>query len=338
MPDRFLTFLNSSTIQNLEWTSELQLMLIIEQICICLTFIQYLFNFYLLIKFRVMHRNLHILLFIYGGQYFLSISARSILIYLQYYNLENTELGRIANYCRTICVFLVLGMLPFLVFERCFATCLAGTYENNKHIWIPALLISIMIPYSTLSAMAYIRRWYPIYIHCINIICFNIGSSLLLIVLEKCNFRHHRNYTPRHPSYSLSTRFQISENIKTCQWLSRIQTHILCFNIACCCLLSLEFTSVSQKVIVAANVAFNFTFILYAAIVPCFIIYCTPEWSRETKRLFYLLTSRKSGFNQNLPQSTFGRELVYEKHVEAQMYFDFLAKDLRNCVSEAVFL
>lgn len=105
-----------------------------------------------------------------------------------------------------------------------------------------------------------------------------------------------------HGLYSLSERFQVSENIKTCQWLSRIQGSILFFNVACVSLLVLENVSMNDKMVIVSNVSFNILCTMweitwkkvlkniifvfrYAAVTPIIVIIYTPEWTRETIRL-----------------------------------------------------
>ncbi|CAI2354991.1 unnamed protein product [Caenorhabditis sp. 36 PRJEB53466] len=329
---RFLSFINATVVEEIGWRLPLRLIYSVETFLLITNFLEYLFNLYLLLRIRAMHCNLHVMLLLYGGQYFFSMFSRLLLVYHQFIGSDSsfTSLIYLANYTRTICLFVAFIMLPFLVFERCFATCFAGTYENDRHLWIPLLLISVMMPVSVLFAVAYIKNWFPIYAHCTLLILLNIGGSVLLIIVTKCNVRLHNSYSAieHYRLYSLSERFQVSENIKTCQWLSRIQGSILFFNIACASILILEYISMDEKLIIVANVSFNMLCTLYAAIVPVVVISYTPEWSRETLRLWRIIFSRSDDERRNL-RTTFGEEMSYsDKNIESQVYFDQLQKNL----------
>ncbi|KAF1749939.1 hypothetical protein GCK72_016484 [Caenorhabditis remanei] len=339
---RFLTFINGSVVDHIGWRLPIQFFYSFEVFMLFTNFIEYLYTFYLLLRFRAMHSNLHILLLLYGGQYFFSMISRLFLVYFQFNGSESIDestfhsLLYTANYTRTICLFVAFNMLPFLVFERCFATCLSGTYETDRNFWIPLILISIMMPVCVLSAVAYIRNWFPIYAHCILLIVLNIGGSLLLIIVTRCNIRLHNSYSTleHHGLYSLSERFQVSENIKTCQWLSRIQGSILFFNVACVSILILEYVSRNEKLIIMANVSFNILCTIYAAVTPIVVIIYTPEWTRETIRLWHLI-SPPSNFDHLDLRTTFGEEMSYsDKNVESKVYFDQFQKNLTKQAME----
>ncbi|EGT55198.1 CBN-SRE-6 protein [Caenorhabditis brenneri] len=241
-------------------------------------------------------------------------------------------------YCilQTIPGQFVYSSLSICFLSLCFATCFAGTYETDRHFWIPLLLISIMMPVCVLSAVAYIGNWFPIYAHCILLIVLNIGGSLLLIIVTKCNIRLHNSYSTleHHGLYSLSERFQVSENIKTCQWLSRIQGSILFFNVACVSILILEYVSMNDKLIIVANVSFNILCTIYAAVTPIVVIIYTPEWTRETIRLWHLLFPPTNCDHLDL-RTTFGEEMSYsDKNIESKVYFEQLQKNLTKQAME----
>ncbi|CAA96640.2 Serpentine receptor class epsilon-6 [Caenorhabditis elegans] len=333
---RFLTYINGTVVDYIEWRLPLQFIYSFEVGMMVTNFLEYVYTFYLLLRFRAMHSNLHILLLLYGGQYFFSMISRAVLLYFQFHDAESmndpsfADLIYTANYTRTICLFVAFNMLPFLVFERCFATCFAGTYENDRHYWIPLLLISIMMPVCVFSAVAYINNWFSIYTHGILLIVLNIGGSLLLIIVTKCNIRLHNSYSTleHHGLYSLSERFQVSENIKTCQWLSRIQGSILFFNVACVSLLVLENVSMNDKMVIVSNVSFNILCTIYAAVTPIIVIIYTPEWTRETIRLWHLIFLLSNTDQLDL-RTTFGEEMNYsDKNIESKVYFDQLQRNL----------
>ncbi|PIC26971.1 hypothetical protein B9Z55_019375 [Caenorhabditis nigoni] len=339
---RFLTFINGSTVDLIGWRLPLQFIYSFEVFMLFTNFVEYIYTFYLLLRFRAMHSNLHILLLLYGGQYFFSMISRLFQVYFQFNGSESLDdatfdsLLYTANYTRTICLFIAFNMLPFLVFERCFATCFAGTYETDRHFWIPLTLISVMMPVCVLSAIAYINNWFPIYAHCILLIVLNIGGSLLLIIVTKCNIRLHNSYSTleHHGLYSLSERFQVSENIKTCQWLSRIQGSILFFNVACVSILILEHISTNEKLIIMANVSFNILCTIYAAVTPIVVIIYTPEWTRETIRLWHLISPQSNCDHLDL-RTTFGEEMSYsDKNIESKVYFDQLQRNLTKQAME----
>ncbi|CAP25382.2 Protein CBR-SRE-7 [Caenorhabditis briggsae] len=80
---RFITFINTSYIEAGNLENVFNVLLKLEVVGLLLSFLEFLYTFYLLIFVRAMHFNLTFLFINYGGQYFGSMVSRLIIIYMQ---------------------------------------------------------------------------------------------------------------------------------------------------------------------------------------------------------------------------------------------------------------
>ncbi|CAD6199038.1 unnamed protein product [Caenorhabditis auriculariae] len=336
--ERFLTFINATVVEELGWTSSLRDLYLVEAFLLLLNWIQYIYTFYLLVFVRAVHFNLNTMLIVYGGQYFFSMLSRTILVYYQYMGMEfvdESSLGviKLANYTRTICLFIAFYILPFLVLERFFATFFLLDYEQRGRPWVPVVLVAVLFPTSIFSAIAYIRFWVPVYVNIISFMALNLAGTVLLLTITRCNISMHKDsYSVlkrrdfRH--YSLSERFQLAENIKTCKWLTRVQFSIVFYNILCTSMLLLDQFNFPQSTLIRVYIAFNFCCILYALTIPLMVFYYTPKWINETQRLLKQLRYGRAMTVDSTLRSTFGKEMIYDSKNQGVIYFQRLDEDL----------
>ncbi|KAF1753753.1 hypothetical protein GCK72_020310 [Caenorhabditis remanei] len=324
---RFITFVNTSYIEAENMEAIFSILLKIEVGVLVFSWIEFLYLFYLFVFIRAMHFNLTFLFMNYGGQYFCSMLSRCIIVYQQLGNDPNNDLHHlilIANYVRTIGLFIAMYILPIFMIERCLATFLVKNYEKSRKIWVSLMILSIFHPLVFASAIAYIQCWLPVVFHVISFFIVNIIGYIGIHICFSYNIKKHgkfyRTTCFTNVSYGLSERFQLAENIKMCKVLKKVQISIMFFNIGCCSILLMDHFKVEMMIIYWSYVSFNFFCLVYGITVPIILYSALPEWQKETRRLIFMCI--RKGHVEEEPKSTFGETMIYNDHaIESNIYF-----------------
>ncbi|CAO4380953.1 unnamed protein product [Caenorhabditis nigoni] len=322
---RFITFINTSYIEAENLENIFNILLKLEIIGLLLSFLEFLYTFYLLIFVRAMHFNLTFLFINYGGQYFGSMVSRLIIIYMQLNPNKNLEyLIPLANYVRTVCLFIAMYILPIFMVERCLASFFVKNYEKSRKIWVSLMILSIFHPLVFASAIAYIQCWLPVLFHVISFFIVNIIGYIGVEFCFLYNSKRYKKFSigPAKFVYGLSERFQLAENIKMCKVLKKVQISILFFNIGCSSILLMDYFEVDIMLTYISYVAFNFLALVYGITIPIIVHFLLPEWQKETRRLTHSFCC-KSRAIEEVPKSTFGEKMIYQDHKqEANIYFN----------------
>uniref|UniRef100_A0A1I7UW86 Serpentine receptor class gamma n=2 Tax=Caenorhabditis tropicalis TaxID=1561998 RepID=A0A1I7UW86_9PELO len=190
---RFMTFINTSFIEAENLENVFNVLLKVEVALLALSWIEFLYTFYLLIFIRAMHFNLTFLFINYGGQYFGSMLSRCIIVYVQLYPDKNLEyIIPLANYVRTVCLFIAMYILPIFMVERCLASFFVKNYEKSRKIWVSLMILSIFHPLVFASAIAYIQCWIPVLFHVISFFIVNIIGFIRVSAAPKKPFMKFR--------------------------------------------------------------------------------------------------------------------------------------------------
>ncbi|CAL2046064.1 unnamed protein product [Caenorhabditis brenneri] len=324
---RFITFVNTTYIEAEKLETVFDILLKVEVGFLIFSWIEFIYLFYLFVFIRAMHFNLTFLFMNYGGQYFWSMLSRCIIVYQQLGNDPNNELHQvilIANYVRTIGLFIAMYILPIFTIERCLATFFVRNYEKSRKIWVSLLILCIFHPLVFTSAIAYIHCWFPVVIHVISFFIVNIIGYIGIDMCYSHNINKHQKFFSNQcfskVAYGLSERFQLAENIKMCKVLKKVQISILFFNIGCCSILLMDHFNVNMMIIYWSYVGFNFFALVYGITVPVILYSALPEWQKETRRLIYSCFGKPHVEEE--PKSTFGEQMIYNDHaVESNIYF-----------------
>ncbi|CAB01220.1 Serpentine Receptor, class E (Epsilon) [Caenorhabditis elegans] len=323
---RFITFVNTSYIQAENLENVFDSLLKFEIAVLAFSWLEFLYVFYLLIFIRAMHFNLTFLFINYGGQYFGSMLSRCVIIYMQLYPDKNLEyIIPLANFARTVCLFIAMYILPIFMVERCLATFLVANYEKSRKIWVSLIILSIFHPLVFASAFAYIQCWLPVVFHVISFFVVNIIGYVGVQICFLYNTKRYKLFSqkPRMTTYGLSERFQLAENIKMCKVLKKVQGSILLFNVGCSSILLMDSFEVDILITYASYVAFNFLALVYGITIPIIVHVVLPEWQKESRRLIHTCFCRSKNAIQQAPKSTFGERMIYKDHAqEANIYFD----------------
>ncbi|ULT91533.1 hypothetical protein L3Y34_009262 [Caenorhabditis briggsae] len=322
---RFITFINTSYIEAGNLDNVFNVLLKLEVVGLLLSFLEFLYTFYLLIFVRAMHFNLTFLFINYGGQYFGSMVSRLIIIYMQLNPNKNLEyLIPLANYVRTVCLFIAMYILPIFMVERCLASFFVKNYEKSRKIWVSLMILSIFHPLVFASAIAYIQCWLPVLFHVISFFIVNIIGYIGVEFCFLYNSKRYKKFSigPAKFVYGLSERFQLAENIKMCKVLKKVQISILFFNIGCSSILLMDYFEVDIMLTYISYVAFNFLALVYGITIPIIVHFLLPEWQKETRRLIHSFCCKTQAIEE-IPKSTFGEKMIYHDHKqEANIYFN----------------
>ncbi|CAI2355176.1 unnamed protein product [Caenorhabditis sp. 36 PRJEB53466] len=325
---RFITFVNTTYLKEQNLETVFDALLKIEFGVLVISWIEFLYLFYLFVFIRAMHFNLTFLFMNYGGQYFCSMLSRCLIVYQQLGNDPNNDLKTpivFANYIRTIGLFIAMYILPIFMVERCFATFFVKNYEKSRKIWVSLMILSIFHPLVFASALAYIQCWLPVAFHVISFFIVNIIGYIGIEICFSYNTRRYKKFYSdtkvfSADSYGLSERFQLAENIKMCKVLKKVQLSILFFNIGSCSILLMDHFRVDLLVLYWSYMAFNLFALAYGFTVPIILYSELPEWQKETRRLISSCFHRKS--IEPTPKSTFGEQMIYRDHDQkTDIYF-----------------
>ncbi|KAF1753802.1 hypothetical protein GCK72_020359 [Caenorhabditis remanei] len=325
---RFITFINTSYIEAENLDNLFGIFLRVEVAVLVFSWIEFLYTFYLLIFVRAMHFNLTFLFINYGGQYFGSMLSRCIIIYMQLYPDKNLEyIIPLANYVRTVCLFIAMYILPIFMVERCLASFLVKNYEKSRKVWVSLMILSIFHPLVFASAIAYIQCWLPVPFHVASFFIVNIIGYIGVEICFLYNSKRYKKFSLvglTKFNYGLSERFQLAENIKMCKVLKKVQIAILFFNIGCSSILLMDYFRVDIMITYFSYVAFNFLALVYGITIPIIVHFLLPEWQKETRRLIHsCLCCCLRHAVQEAPKTTFGEKMIYKDHSqEANIYFN----------------
>nr|CDJ92813.1 7TM GPCR domain containing protein [Haemonchus contortus] len=86
-------------------------------------------------------------------------------------------------------------------------------------------------------------------------------------------------------NYSLTERFQLSENIKTCKSFNNVVLSILIFNLICICSFAIESFDVTNLIKNISNIVLCYSILMYGFTMPLVMLYHNEQWQNELKRL-----------------------------------------------------
>ncbi|CAP26787.2 Protein CBR-SRE-9 [Caenorhabditis briggsae] len=281
-----------------------RMLLHFEVVLIIINIISIAFWFSVIMSAKNTHPNVRILNAFYYGQYMIQLSfwiVQPVLICSEQLN----DADKFSNQLFT----LSFTALPALVIERSVATFLLENYEKNPNVCIGFLTVLIqMLPQPPSTV-----------VHTVSAIIANSLAVCLNKINQKINEKYF--YESDRVTYSLSERFQITENIKAAKMFDKIVWSIGFFNIIVNSCLILDNYDIPTTFKNLASVSCDFSILLYGLIVPVVYYNQTDSWK---KRVAVML---KGCFKPRVSplKSTFGQDMApHGAKEETTKYFEML--------------
>ncbi|NP_001317796.1 Serpentine Receptor, class E (Epsilon) [Caenorhabditis elegans] len=272
-----------------------------------------------------MHPNFRIINAFYYGQYLIQLSFWVIqpFIILREGLDDSDKFGNslftLCSYVRIVGIFYAFCALPALVIERSFATYLLESYEKKPNLCIGTFIV--MFQWATAASVGiHFNRASNTVEHTAGAIIANSLAVILNKFNEKLNSKYY--YAMDRASYSLSERFQITENIKTAKTFNNIVFSIGFFNtiVNVCLILDNYDIPVTYKNI--ASVCCDYAILLYGIIVPIVYYIQTESWQKRVAVMMKGCCKPKV-----VPlKDTFGHDMTsHGACEETTRYFEMLA-------------
>ncbi|PIC25444.1 hypothetical protein B9Z55_018374 [Caenorhabditis nigoni] len=209
--------------------------------------------------------------------------------------------------------------LPALVIERSVATFLLENYEKSPNVFIGFLTVLIQM-FTAVAVGLHFNRAKSTVEHTVGAIIANSLAVCMNKINQKVNEKYF--YESDRITYSLSERFQITENIKSAKMFDKIVWSIGFFNIIVNACLILDNYDIPTTFKNLASVSCDFSILLYGLIVPVVYYNQTDSWK---KRVAVML---KGCFKPRVSplKSTFGQDMAsHGAKEETTKYFEMLA-------------
>ncbi|CAL2043825.1 unnamed protein product [Caenorhabditis brenneri] len=295
-------FNRTHSLQDGTWET-FRLMLHFEVVLILFSMISIAFWFSVILTAKAMHPNVRTLNAFYYGQYLIQLSFWVI----QPIFIVNEVLD-------------AFSALPALVIERSFATFLLEDYEKNTNPCIGFLIVLIQM-ITAISVGLHFNQAKSTVEHTGVAIIANFLAICLNKFNERVNSKYY--YELDRVTYSLSERFQITENIKSAKMFDKIVWSIGFFNVIVnsCLILDNYDIPITYKNI--ASVACDFSILTYGVIVPVVYYNQTASWKKRVGVMMRgCLKPRVSPL-----KDTFGHDMTsHGACEETTRYFEMLSK------------
>ncbi|CAB3406074.1 unnamed protein product [Caenorhabditis bovis] len=316
-------------------------LLIIEAALILWSYIECGSMYYMLCRSPQYHPNLRLLLKHLVGQYFVSMACRLVQIFYEYdcTLAQSREFDDIkspffyATVLRNCLVFIAFSFAPVTMIERLLASFLMADYEKKPRRYISILLIVILYGWAVFCGITFIFELLPTYFHGISSLSLNFCALLACFFNEYYNRRKLANSLVASkdiPNYSLSQRYQISENLKTAMLFKRGIVVAIFFSILCVIMILLSSIYKSDNMFNWIQIGFNYAAIIYGVGIPAAMYYYDENWKRDLIMFFNKWVLRKLPATVNAERSlksTFGERMIHEKNRETAIYFQQLQQD-----------
>ncbi|CAP26144.2 Protein CBR-SRE-14 [Caenorhabditis briggsae] len=251
------------------------------------------------------------------------------------YDYEN-QTFQFLHHLRTSTVFPGLICLTAFVIERFCATYLAKDYEQKNRWWI-GILIGIGL-YTVGGLLAYSLALFATSLyHTIFLLVLSLTSCMGNVLNYKINSKY-LNLCQRNASgkYSLTERYQISDNIHFTFFFTRFASSIFFFTILCPLLMLAASLDISWFYRNLCITLFELSYSVYTIFTPYIIYKFNIRWQQEFRRLVSRFMSRfrskridvtaepcADGSNVNL-RNTFGIEMNIDIKRQSDTYFEQL--------------
>ncbi|CAI2354160.1 unnamed protein product [Caenorhabditis sp. 36 PRJEB53466] len=273
-----------------------------------------------------MHRNVRIINAFYYGQYLVQLSFWAIQpVFILYgavddRNKFSNELFTLCSYVRICGMFYAFCALPAMVIERSFATFLVEDYERKPNACIGNTTVLIQWTIA-IGVGIHFNKAKSTLEHTVGAIVANFLAVLLNNFNERVNSKYY--YALDRVTYSLSERFQITENIRVAKMFNIIVWSIGFFNIIVNACLIMDNYDVPITVRNIASVSCDFSILSYGLIVPVIHYQQTESWK---KRVSVILKSCFQTRKVGPLKDTFGQEMTSQTAgQETTRYFEMLS-------------
>ncbi|RCN42004.1 Sre G protein-coupled chemoreceptor, partial [Ancylostoma caninum] len=183
--------------------------------------------------------------------------------------------------------YLVSLLLPAIVVERLCACYYLKDYERKKRSHISFLILLTITSVGFLLSLEYHRVDSTLALH-ISMLVINLTASVIILVIEKYNYRKLRestNLCKSRRGYSLAERFQVSENIRTCLMLKSVVNCVSIFNFLSTVTAATDNFNLSILWTNAAATVFNICVLTYGSLTMVVLYLHTEPFRNETRRL-----------------------------------------------------
>ncbi|XGW12005.1 hypothetical protein V3C99_013016 [Haemonchus contortus] len=134
--------------------------------------------------------------------------------------------------------------LPSVVIEQCFASKFIVDYEKIPRVWISGIIISLGYILSAIVATSVLLGFYNVVVLVGGFCVLMTICCLLYIALyrrDSARLRDiNRGVTPKNIVYTLSTRFQLAENLRVLKILMQLSIAMAVSCVATCILFGLS--------------------------------------------------------------------------------------------------
>ncbi|CAO4374155.1 unnamed protein product [Caenorhabditis nigoni] len=239
------------------------------------------------------------------------------------------------QFIRLVTTFAGFLCLPAYAIERSFATYFHHDYEkvNRSYIgYTMSFLIYLISVISVLVCVQFSAKFYPFLV----VLVSNIVSYIVNIINYKLNRYYYNCSLRKFYTYSLTERYQISENIQFAKFFHMFALTVALFATFCSSLLllaSLPFASTEKNIFIVSFDTIYTVFILYC---PYVHYKYNSTWQHEFKRWMNMHTSevKCSSVTVGKPslqlKSTFGERMNVNKSSQMDVYFSQLTHSWNN--------
>ncbi|CAB3403867.1 unnamed protein product [Caenorhabditis bovis] len=258
-----------------------------EFVCICISYPLVFYLGVLLFKYRLFHKNLQNCVKLCVIEYLVQLTTRTMQIFLIFHGKENGNAFFWASYARCTCYFFVSFSLFIIAFERCCASYFLSDYEKKNRHFIFVFILIVFPPSSAYLAWLYHIVESTIILH-VAMLAVNIFCSFTILQIEKYNYVRLEASAKLRKSkkeYSLAERFQISENIRVCEFMKTIINVVSAFNLMSTISAALDNFDFSITFLNIATTFFNICVLTYGSLVFFLFYYLSPPFRMEIKRM-----------------------------------------------------
>ncbi|CAJ0963487.1 unnamed protein product, partial [Mesorhabditis belari] len=286
------------------WIDQIFWMIEISQLVISILF---LWIFLIeLCTHGIVHYNFLVILTTIYVMYYISMAARVVIFLIQFGYIEETGPSfplfvQIAGFIRIHFLMFAVFAVFIVIVERCFSTYYLRDYEQTKRGWISFILLSNSLILATIFAYLSIyispsnvtMTFFPVFFTLIALVGLSVS---LYAFLHRYNYRFLRelNRTWRYDQYTLSTRFQIVENMRTLKLIGSFFLSCCIFVFVCaviyfCSGLVQEFSKASSQ---TACIFLEMSCALFINAITWYILRAFPKIRESLKerlmRMFHL--------------------------------------------------
>ncbi|CAI5451411.1 unnamed protein product [Caenorhabditis angaria] len=303
--------------ENREWFEYIRTYLYISTIIYIIDVFNMIFYIWMVFKAKQFHYNFNLIVGFFLTTHFIHdiaiLTLRCSMIITKDFNSINPMLIKSTINVSIYSMGAALCCLPFFMLERCCATYYLSDYEVKKRHHI-----SYIITFSQFSIGCFtcfcLQNETNTCIVVSGLVGLNGIAMIILVMLKMYNNKEYKRYHEGVSEYSLTQRYQISENIKSLSMITKMILYMGVMNSTLVIVMMLSSFHLTDEFRFISALAMDICIFIYAYSIPQIMTMCSDKWKSQLRKTLPCFNRKQAKLSPL--RDTYGFKMDQDRTVE----------------------